>query len=63
MPIQYACNRFSQFVYNPDYLKGKEKYITDVDKVTKKMVGNKFIVNHSSLVIDGGNIVVGEIEQ
>ena len=38
MPIQYACDRFSQFVYNPDYLKGKEKYITDVDKVMKKMV-------------------------
>lgn len=31
MPIQFACDRFSQFVYNPDYLKGKEKYITDVD--------------------------------
>ena len=38
MPIQYACDRFSQFVYNPDYLKGKEKYITDVYKVMKKMV-------------------------
>ena len=62
MPVQYASERFSQFVYNPDYLKGKEKYITDVDKVMKKMVGNNFIVNHSSLVIDGGNIVVGEIE-
>lgn len=61
MPVQYASERFSQFVYNPDYLKGKEKYITDVDKVMKKMVGNNFIVNHSSLVIDGGNIVVGEI--
>ena len=61
MPIQYASNRFSQFVYNPDYLKGKEKYITDVDKVMKKIEDNNFIVNHSSLVIDGGNIVVGEI--
>lgn len=30
MPIQFACGYFSQFVYNPDYLKGKEKYITDV---------------------------------
>ena len=37
MPIQFACDRFSQFVYNPDYLKGKEKYITDVDKVMNKI--------------------------
>ena len=27
----------------------------------KKIEGNNFIVNHSSLVIDGGNIVIGEI--
>ena len=63
MPVQYASNRFSQFVYNPDYLKGKEKYITDVDKVMKKIDRTNLIVNHSSLVIDGGNIVVGEIER
>ena len=63
MPIQYASNRFSQFVYNPDYLKGKEKYITDVDKVMNKIEDKNFTINHSSLVIDGGNIVVGEIEQ
>ena len=61
MPVQYAIERFSQFVYNPDYLKGKEKYITNADKVIKKIEGNNFIVNHSSLVIDGGNIVIGEI--
>ena len=30
-------------------------------KVMKKIEGNNFIVNHSSLVIDGGNIVIGEI--
>lgn len=63
MPIQFACDRFSQFVYNPDYLRGKEKYITDVDKVMKKIDRTNLIVNHSSLVTDGGNIVVGEIEQ
>lgn len=63
MPIQFACDRFSQFVYNPDYLRGKEKYITDVDKVMKKIDRTNLIVNHSSLVIDGGNIVVGEIER
>ena len=63
MPIQFACNYFSQFVYNPDYLKGKEKYITDVDKVMNKIEDKNFTINHSSLVIDGGNIVVGEIEQ
>ncbi len=51
------------FVYNPDYLRGKEKYITDVDKVMKKIDRTNLIVNHSSLVIDGGNIVVGEIER
>ena len=46
MPIQYASNRFSQFVYNPDYLKGKEKYITDVDKVMNKIEDKNFIINH-----------------
>ena len=34
---------------------------SDADKVMKKIEGNNFIVNHSSLVIDGGNIVIGEI--
>ena len=63
MPIPFACDSFSQFVYNPDYLRGKENYITDVDKVMKKIDRTNLIVNHSSLVIDGGNIVVGEIEQ
>lgn len=63
MPIQYACDRFSQFVYNPDYLRGKEKYITDVDKVMNKIEDKNFTINHSSLVIDGGNIVVGKIKQ
>lgn len=60
MPIQFAFGHFAQFVYNPDYLKGKEKYITDAGRVIEKLKDNNIHVNHSSLVVDGGNMVVCE---
>lgn len=47
----------------PTILKVRKNNITDVDKVINKIEDENFIINHSSLVIDGGNIVVGEIEQ
>ena len=37
MPIQMDEYVFVKFVYNPDYLQDKQKYITDVDKVIKKL--------------------------
>lgn len=60
MPIQYACEHFAQFKYSPDYLKGKEKYITDTSKVVGKVCNNNTNINTSSLILDGGNIVVCE---
>ena len=35
MPIQIDGYVFVKFVYNPDYLQDKKKYITNVDKVIK----------------------------
>lgn len=61
MPIQCTCDRFAQFVYNPDYLQGKEKYITNTDNVISKINIQENNIIHSSLIIDGGNIVVCKV--
>ena len=64
MPIQRACSRYVQFTYNPDYLQEKKKYITNTDDVIAKMnfpnIGNNIV--HSNLIIDGGNLVVCELD-
>ena len=62
MPVQFACECFAQFKYKPDYLEGKEKYMTNADKVIGGLKDNNIHVNHSSLVIDGGNIVLCEAD-
>ena len=54
MPIQLAPNRFVQFRYDPDYLKGfphlRTQDAADLLELTKECV-------RSDLVIDGGNVV------
>lgn len=60
MPIQFSFGHFAQFVYSPDYLKGKDKYVTDAGKVIERLKNNNVHVRHSSLVVDGGNVVVCE---
>lgn len=62
MPIQWACDRFVQFLYNPDYLRGKEKYITNTTEVIAKTNIRNKNIEQSSLVIDGGNVVVCKVD-
>lgn len=58
MPIYSGEDMFVKFIFNPDYLQGKEKYITDVDKV---MSYCHFIQEYKTedmpIVLDGGNMV------
>lgn len=61
MPVQFACEHFAQFRYNPDYLKDKEKFVTDSAKVEYSGKRDN-TVNHSSLVVDGGNMVLCEAD-
>lgn len=60
MPIQFGYNQFAQFVYRPDYLKGKEYYITDADKVINNSRIDIDAINKCQLVLDGGNYVCCE---
>lgn len=60
MPIQFGYNQFAQFVYRPDYLTGKEVYITDTDKVLKNSKIDIDVINKCQLVLDGGNFVCCE---
>ena len=62
MPVQFACGCFAQFKYKPDYLEGKEKYMTNADRVISSLKDTNIHVYHSSLVVDGGNIVVCEAD-
>lgn len=62
MPVQCARNRFVQFIYNPDYLIGSDEYITDADKVFERIKNEDDVIRHSLLKIDGGNVVVCEID-
>lgn len=58
MPVQYGCTLYAQFIYNPDYLQDKRKYLTDVDKVVEKKAGVLIdTVEKYPLVLDGGNLV------
>lgn len=55
MPIQGSKNKFVQFVYDPDYLKGKWSHLkTDSWQVTESI---DFTPLRSELVIDGGNVI------
>ena len=58
MPVQLNQNVFAKFIFNPDYLQDKKKYITDVDKVINNCTFVKdFIFVNIPLVMDGGNMV------
>ena len=58
MPIQIDEYVFIKFVYNPDYLQEKKKYITDVDKVIKNCpFAQQYEIVDIPLVVDGGNMV------
>lgn len=58
MPIQMEKDVFAKFIFNPDYLQDKKKYITDVDKVINNCPFVKdFTFVNIPLVMDGGNMV------
>lgn len=58
MPVQMNENVFAKFIFNPDYLQDKKKYITDVDKVINSCPFAKdFVFVNIPLVMDGGNMV------
>ena len=58
MPIQMDEYIFVKFVYNPDYLQDKKKYITDVDKVINNCpFAQEYEIVDIPLVVDGGNMV------
>lgn len=75
MPIQWGVGRYAQFLYKPDYLDGKEKYLTDTDKVMKKLDEPVYILNRPAvrnkpedkekftLKIDGGSLSFCELNQ
>ena len=57
MPIQVE-EVFVKFIFNPDYLQDKKKYITDVDKVIKHCpFAEEHKIVNMPIVLDGGNLV------
>lgn len=56
MPVQINKNNFTQFVYNPKYLKSKvgQKSISDVDSICKEI---DILPDKSKILVDGGNVV------
>lgn len=67
MPFQRNDGKFVVYKYAPDYLKGSEQYITDINDVTMLWYGSKSLggivdyfgpdLIHTDLKIDGGNII------
>ena len=59
MPIQWGVNTYIQFRYEPDYLKDKPQYKTNIIPVLKAM-SRDMDITQSPLIVDGGNVVVCE---
>ena len=58
MPVQADEDVFVRFIFNPDYLQDKKKYITDVDKVIKNCpFAQKYKIVNIPIILDGGNLV------
>ena len=54
LPIQLEEERFLQYIYNPDYLKGAPEYIPPYHAICRSM---KLKCKKAMVVIDGGNVV------
>lgn len=54
MPIQLEQNKFLQYRYQPDYLKGYEDYIPNYDFICKKL---KLNCIKTDIILDGGNVI------
>lgn len=59
MPIQWGYKSYIQFRYEPDYLKDKPQYKTNIIPVLKAM-NRDMDITQSPLIVDGGNVVVCE---
>ena len=57
MPIQVTKNRYIQFNYEPDYLKKKKQFVTDVNEVVEAHGIEEHVVK-CPVVIDGGNMTI-----
>lgn len=57
MPIQVAESRFVQFVYNPDYLSGREERTITPPEVARAAIPKGSEYFRSDIVVDGGNVV------
>ena len=58
MPAQADEDVFVRFIFNPDYLQDKKKYITDVDKVIKNCpFAQEYKIVNLPIILDGGNLV------
>lgn len=58
MPIQVDEDVFVKFIFNPDYLQDKKKYITDVNKVIEKCpFAEEYKIVNIPIILDGGNLV------
>lgn len=54
MPIQLEENRFLQYIYNPDYLRGAPDYIPQYHSICRNL---KLNCRKAMCIIDGGNVV------
>ena len=58
MPVQVDKDVLVKFIFNPDYLQDKKKYITDVDKVSKNCpFAQEYKILNIPIILDGGNLV------
>ena len=58
MPVQIDEEVFVKFIFNPDYLQDKKKYITDVDKVIGHCpFAQEYKIVNLPIILDGGNLV------
>ena len=58
MPVQVDEDVIVKFIFYPDYLQDKKKYITDVDKVFKHCpFAQEYKIVNLPIILDGGNLV------
>ena len=58
MPVQVDEDVFVKFIFYPDYLQDKKKYLTDVDKVIKHCpFAQEYKIVNLPIILDGGNLV------
>lgn len=54
MPIQVSSDKFVEYIYDPDYLKYKDKFKTDTQEVCEII---QLKTKRTTFILDGGNVV------